>query len=75
MIGALVVHPDGNLGCNRMTDKRIMLTVTRKLDEFLERMAEETGIDRSNLIRTWIWERMQAERDRSIAEAANKRQK
>ncbi len=52
-----------------------MLTVTRKLDEFLERMAEETGIDRSNLIRTWIWERMQAERDRSIAEAANKRQK
>lgn len=51
-----------------MTYKRIVLTVPRKVDEFLKRMAEETGIDRSNLIRTRLWEWMTQERDRAIAE-------
>lgn len=51
-----------------MAPKRIMLTVSRKLDQFLERMAEETGIDRSNLIRGRLWEWFQEERDRQIAE-------
>jgi Arc/MetJ-type ribon-helix-helix transcriptional regulator len=51
-----------------MAPKRIMLTVTRQLDEFLERMVEETGIDRSNLIRMRLWNWMQEERDRVLAE-------
>lgn len=79
-MGTLVAHLGGDVGCKYMADKRIMLTVTRKLDEFLERMAEDTGVDRSNLIRGWIWEKMQQERDRAIAErqlsdAVSKRQK
>jgi hypothetical protein len=45
-----------------------MLTVTPRIDQFLERMVEETGIDRSNLIRTRLWEWMREEQDRSIAE-------
>lgn len=49
-------------------DIRIVLTVERKMGQFLQRLVEETGIDRSNLIRGWIWEKMQAERDRQIAE-------
>jgi Arc/MetJ-type ribon-helix-helix transcriptional regulator len=51
-----------------MPPKRIMLTVTPRIDQFLERMVEETGIDRSNLIRTRLWEWMREEQDRSIAE-------
>lgn len=51
-----------------MPQKRIMLTVTRKLDEFLERMSASTGIDRSNLIRMRLWEWMREEQDREIAE-------
>lgn len=53
-----------------------MLTVERKMEAFLEKTVKETGIDRSNLIRGWIWEKMQAERDRLIAEhelSANKK--
>jgi hypothetical protein len=45
-----------------------MLTVTPRIDQFLERMVEETGIDRSNLIQTRLWEWMREEQDRSIAE-------
>jgi hypothetical protein len=45
-----------------------MLTVTRRIDAFLSRMVEETGIDRSNLIRARLWEWMREEQDRSIAE-------
>jgi len=51
-----------------MPQKRIMLTVTRRIDAFLSRMVEETGIDRSNLIRARLWEWMREEQDRSIAE-------
>ncbi len=68
VFGALVAHLADDVACNYMADKRIMLTVTRKFYDFLERMAEETGVDRSNLIRGWIWEKMQQERDRMIAE-------
>jgi hypothetical protein len=45
-----------------------MLTVTRQIDEFLERMVEETGIDRSNLIRMRLWDWMQEERERILVE-------
>lgn len=51
-----------------MVSKRIVLTIPRKVDEFLKRMAVDTGIDRSNLIRMRIWEWMTEERDRAIAE-------
>lgn len=51
-----------------MAPKRIMLTVSRQIDEFLERMVEETGIDRSNLIRMRLWDWMQQERELSVAE-------
>lgn len=45
-----------------------MLTVTPKLDAFLERMSRNTGIDRSNLIRMRLWEWLREEQDREIAE-------
>ncbi len=74
----LLAHLRADVGCIYMAPKRIMLTVSRALDGFLERMAEETGIDRSNLIRMRLREWMQEERargiaERQLAEAARKR--
>lgn len=51
-----------------MPQKRIMLTVTRRLDEFLQQMVKETGIDRTNLIRMRLWDWMQEERRLTVAE-------
>jgi hypothetical protein len=45
-----------------------MLTVTQKIDAFLDRMSRDTGIDRSNLIRMRLWEWMREEQDRALAE-------
>jgi hypothetical protein len=51
-----------------MTDKRIMLTVSRKMNDFLDRVTRDSGIDRANYIRSLIWADMQRERDRASAE-------
>jgi hypothetical protein len=48
--------------------RRIMLTVSRALEEFLSQMAKDTGIDRSNLIRMKLWEWRTEERHRNIEE-------
>jgi len=58
-----------------MPEKQIMFTITRQIDEFLERMVEKTGIDRSNLIRMRLWDWMQEERDRSVAERQLRRKR
>jgi len=49
-------------------DERVSLTVSRAIDEFLERMSTESGMDRSNLIRMKLWEWYVEERDRIIEE-------
>jgi metal-responsive CopG/Arc/MetJ family transcriptional regulator len=51
-----------------MPGKRIVITLTQQLDQFLQQVVAETGIDRSNLVRMWIWEQHQKDRDRQIAE-------
>lgn len=49
-------------------NKRVIFTVSRTIDEFLERMAHETGMDISNLLRMRLWEWYVEERDRQIVE-------
>lgn len=44
------------------------MTIEPAMEKFLERMVRESGIDRSNLIRMFVWEKMQQERDRQLAE-------
>lgn len=51
-----------------MSPKRIIFTVSRTIDEFLERMMRETGMDQSNLLRMRLWEWYVEERDRAIEE-------
>lgn len=46
----------------QMPEKRIIFTISRILDAFLEQKSEETGIDKSNLIRMRLWEWLQEDR-------------
>lgn len=64
----ILEHLRGRTGLGPMAPKRVMFTVSRKIDEFLDRKVEESGIDRSNLIRMKLWEWMEQDRDRAIAE-------
>lgn len=47
---------------------RIMLTLSPELLRFLDGISEESGIDRSNLIRSRLWEWRTEERDRRVSE-------
>lgn len=51
-----------------MSTRRVIFTVSRTIDEFLERMTQESGMDLSNLMRSRLWEWYIEERDRTIAE-------
>jgi len=53
-----------------MRSRRIVLTLTNHLADFLDEMTEATGVDDCrDLIRWKLWRWSQEERDRRIAEA------
>jgi hypothetical protein len=55
-------------------NERVIFTVSRTIDQFLEKLSKDTGMDRSNLIRMRLWEWYTEERDRQIEERrANRR--
>jgi metal-responsive CopG/Arc/MetJ family transcriptional regulator len=54
--------------CKSMQGKRIVVTLSRELDHFLDDLVQKTGIDRTNLVRMLVWEKKEQERDRKIAE-------
>jgi hypothetical protein len=48
--------------------ERVIFTVSTTIDQFLDRMARETGMDRSNLLRMMVWDWYTKERDRLLEE-------